>query len=67
MTSGEAISSEIIHINTIVILARYFVELNSRGLQMAYQRSIEIQVRVKTETLTEMLYLHNKFMLVVFV
>lgn len=40
----------------MVSLARLLVELNWRGLQMAYQRSIEMQVNVKTETLTEMLF-----------
>lgn len=48
-------SIETSQIRAIVILARYLVELNSSGLQIAYQRSNEIQVRVRTDTLTEML------------
>jgi len=40
----------------IVIFARYFVELNWSGLQIAYQRSMEMQVSVSTDTLTEMLW-----------
>lgn len=41
--------------SAMVIFARDLVEQNLSGLQMAYQRSIEMQVSVKTDTLTEML------------
>lgn len=39
----------------MVDLARDLLELNFNGRQMANQRSIEMQVSVSTDTLTEML------------
>lgn len=57
MASGDAINMESNQMSRIVTLARDLVEQNSRGLQMAYQRSIEMQVSVSTETPTEMVWI----------
>jgi hypothetical protein len=37
----------------IAVLARPVVDLNFNGWQMAYQRSMEIDVSVMTDTVTE--------------
>lgn len=47
------IMSETIQITRMAFLARLVVDLNSRGKHMAYQRSIDINVRVMILTLTE--------------
>lgn len=54
-TSGEANDNEANQISPMVTFALNLVEQNSSGLQMAYQRSMEMQVSVRTETLTEVL------------
>lgn len=51
----------------MITFARDFVELNSNGLQIAYHRSHDIQVSVKTDTLTDMVFViaHNATVLMV--
>lgn len=46
-------SSEMIQIAAMAVLARPIVERNLSGWQMAYQRSTEMKVSVRTETDTE--------------
>jgi hypothetical protein len=43
-------------ISTMLLRARFAVLLNIRGWQMAYQRSWAMQLRVSTETDTEMVW-----------
>lgn len=46
-------ASPTIHMIMMAVLARLVVDLNFRGWQMAYQRSMEIDVSVMTDTVTE--------------
>lgn len=46
-------ASPTIHMTMMAVLARPVVDLNFSGWQMAYQRSMEIDVSVITETVTE--------------
>lgn len=46
-------SSEMIQIAAMAVLARPIVDRNLSGWQMAYQRSTEMKVSVNTETDTE--------------
>ena len=45
--------SEMIQMAAIAFLARLMVERNLSGWQMAYQRSTEMNVRVRTDTETD--------------
>ena len=46
-------SSEMIQMAAMAVLARPIVDRNLRGWHMAYQRSTEMNVSVSTETDTE--------------
>lgn len=46
-------SSEMIQMAAMAVLARPIVDRNLRGWHMAYQRSTEMNVNVSTETDTE--------------
>lgn len=46
-------ASPTIHMMIMAVLARLVVDLNFIGWQMAYQRSMEIEVNVIMDTVTE--------------
>lgn len=46
-------ASPTIHMIMMAVLARPVVDLNFKGWQMAYHRSMEIDASVMTETVTE--------------
>ena len=53
-------SSEMIQIAAMAVLARPMVDRNLSGWHMAYQRSTEMKVSVNTETDTETVCLNTK-------
>jgi len=53
-------ASPTIHMIIMAVLARLVVDLNFKGWQMAYQRSMEIDVSVITDTVTETVCMKKK-------
>lgn len=53
MVQNLPMTSDVIHMNTMDILARAVVDLNFNGKQIAYHRSTEMNVNVKTDTATD--------------
>ena len=56
MAWGTMMVQDTSQMSTMLLRARFAVLLNIRGWQMAYQRSWAMQLRVRTETDTEMVW-----------